>query len=381
MVSELISQRDFCTEAGTARFAARHSHGKAADAFNVAAQLTLSSLGIGTYLGASTDAADERYTAALVDAVRRGINVIDTASNYRCQRSERAVGQALQTLFASGEVFRSEILVASKAGFVSFDGCPPSDVASYMRKMTIDRGLCAELELSAGCHCIAPDFIDATLQTSLQNLNLSTIDVYFLHNPETQLQTLGKDDLDDRLRRAFERLELAADRGQIRVYGIATWSGLRAKPHERDHLSLERVLQCAHDVAGSRHRCRAVQLPMNLMMPEAFTLANQLVRGEMTTVLQAAQRLGLVVFGSGPLLQGKLAKRFPAHVPILHETFDAAATALQFARSLPGVTSTLVGMATMEHVVTNTALLSQPRAPQSWLTRAAQPDRQIGLVG
>lgn len=195
------------------------------------------------------------------------------------------------------------------------------------------------------------------------------------------MQTLGKDELDDRLRRAFERLELAADRGQIRVYGIATWSGLRAKPHERDHLSLERVLQCAHDVAGSRHRCRAIQLPMNLMMPEAFILNNQVVRGELMTLLQAAQRLGLVVFGSGPLLQGKLTKRWPAHVPVLHEDFDAAATALQFARSLPGVASTLVGMASLDHVAENTRLLSQPRAPQAWFARAAQPDRQFGLVG
>lgn len=372
MVSELVSQREYATEAGTARFARRHGQDRDPGAFNLAALLQLSSLGLGTYLGPATDAQDARYEAAVIEAVRRGINVLDTASNYRCGRSERAVGRALATLLESGEIFRSEVLIASKAGFVPFDGTSPVDPAGWLRDRTIGRGLCAEDELVACCHCMAPAYLTDTLQRSRAQLGLATIDVYFVHNPETQLQILALEQVEDRLRRAFEALEAAADRGEIRVYGVATWSGLRARPGERDHLSLERIVALAEQVAGLRHRCKAVQLPVNLAMPEAFVLQNQTVRGEAMTALQAAQRLGMLAFASGPLQQGRLAKLRPAHVAPLGE-LDPAGVALQFARSVPGVTSALVGMANPTHVTENTRLLGIPRAPSGWIERSAQP--------
>jgi len=143
MVSELVAQRAYATQAGTERFVQRHSHGKSADAYTKLEHLSLSSLGMGTYLGRADDAVDAAYHLAIVEAVRRGVNVIDTAANYRCQRSETVVGKALAELMASGEIFRSEVLVASKAGFVGFDGAPPADPMAYLRARTVDAGLCA----------------------------------------------------------------------------------------------------------------------------------------------------------------------------------------------------------------------------------------------
>lgn len=379
MLSDLIIHRPYATEAGTRRFADRHGHDKAADAFTLAGQLRLSSIGLGTYMGPSTDEADDAYTHAVIDGIRRGINVIDTASSYRCQRSERAVGRALRQLFADGELFRSEVLVTSKAGFVPFEGCPPPDISAYIRAITVERGLCVEDELMAGCHCMAGDYLTATLEQSRVNLGLETIDAYFVHNPETQLQTLDRATFRARIRDAFAALEAAADRGWIRVYGLATWSGLRAKVHERDHLSLAELVEIAEEVAGPRHRFKAVQVPLNLAMPEAYLVPNQLVRGAQLTVLQAAERLGLMVFASSPLHQGKLIRRQPAHIPELaadHHTAGLPPTlvrALQFTRSLPGVVSTLVGMGSPEHVGDNVRLLRIKRAPAAWLAEAAAP--------
>lgn len=383
MVSELVSQRAFATEAGTARYARRHGQGRDPSAFNHFGQLHLSSLGLGSYLGPLTDAQDEAYEAAVLEVVRRGVNVIDTASNYRCQRSERAIGKALATLLhepphslldppTRGEMYRSELLVASKAGFVPFDTDPPADPAEWFSAQTVGRGLCTADELVARCHCMAPAFITAALQQSRVNLGLAALDVYFVHNPETQLQILPLAVVEERLRRAFEALEAAVDRGEIRVYGIATWSGLRAQPGERDYLSLERVVRLAEEVAGLRHHCKAVQLPVSLAMPEACLLANQTVRGEAMTVLQAAQKLGLVTFASAPLHQGRLSQVRLGHVPGLLD-LDSAGLALQFARSVPGVASALVGMATQAHVLANTRLLDLPKAPEAWIERAAHP--------
>src|SRR5574342_61921 len=66
-------------------------------------ELWLSSIGIGTYLGDTTDSADRAYTEAIVAALRSGINVLDTAINYRHQRSERNIGEAMRQLISSGE--------------------------------------------------------------------------------------------------------------------------------------------------------------------------------------------------------------------------------------------------------------------------------------
>ena len=56
----------------------------------------VSSVGLGTYLGDATDAVDDRYREALGAGLEAGINLVDTAGNYRCGRSERIVGEALR---------------------------------------------------------------------------------------------------------------------------------------------------------------------------------------------------------------------------------------------------------------------------------------------
>lgn len=50
----------------------------------------------GTYLGEADEATDEKIIQAILQAVNRGVNVIDTAINYRGQRAERAVGKAVE---------------------------------------------------------------------------------------------------------------------------------------------------------------------------------------------------------------------------------------------------------------------------------------------
>jgi len=61
--------------------------------------LELSSVGLGTYLGPPDDATDfEVYNALKLLALSGGVNVVDTAINYRCQKAERTVGAALKTL-------------------------------------------------------------------------------------------------------------------------------------------------------------------------------------------------------------------------------------------------------------------------------------------
>src|SRR5436305_14563766 len=91
----------------------------------------VSSLGLGTYLGECDDSEDARYTSAIGAALERGVNLVDTAINYRCQRSERAVGAAIREAIASGVIKREEVVVCTKGGYIPLDGAPPPTKEAY----------------------------------------------------------------------------------------------------------------------------------------------------------------------------------------------------------------------------------------------------------
>jgi len=69
--------------------------------------------------------------------------------------------------------------------------------------------------------------LEDQLAHSLRNLGLDAIDIYYVHNPETQLEALGVSKFASRIRDAFEFLEKAVADGRIGCYGTATWNGYR----------------------------------------------------------------------------------------------------------------------------------------------------------
>ena len=122
--------RGYATDEGSALYKERFPKLKNSGHFrNVefAGGLTLSSIGLGTYLGEADDAADADYTDAITTALQSGINTLDTAINYRHQRSERNIGAALAKLVSAAEITREEVFISTKAGYLSFDGNMPAD--------------------------------------------------------------------------------------------------------------------------------------------------------------------------------------------------------------------------------------------------------------
>jgi aryl-alcohol dehydrogenase-like predicted oxidoreductase len=340
------------TAEGTARFrdaaAAARGHFR-----QVLGGLWISSLGIGTYLGRDDTRNDALYTESIRRALQLGINVIDTAINYRNQRSERAVGAALR---GTG-VVRDQIVLCSKGGYLPFDGGRPSDLRSYFEETFLRPGILKPEEIVDGCHSLAPRFLDDQMDRSRRNLGVECIDLYYLHNPETQLGEVPRVEFHRRLRAAFEALERACADGRIASYGAATWNGLRIDPGERKYLSLAELLEAARDAGGGAHHFRAIQVPFNIEMDEAVTFRNQGGR----TLLEAAHEGGVAVFTSASILQGRLAQHLPQPVrEVLGELRTDAQRALQFARSAPGVACALVGMKTPAHVDENAAVAKLP---------------------
>src|SRR5207249_8774575 len=120
---------------------------------------------------------------AIVRAVELGANVIDTAANYRFQRSERSVGAAIRELTARGFA-REEIVICTKGGYLPFDGAPPRDVRKYIEENFIETGIAGWDEVAGGSHCMTPSYLDNQLEQSLRNMKLSSVEVYYVHNPE-----------------------------------------------------------------------------------------------------------------------------------------------------------------------------------------------------
>lgn len=350
------------TPEGTRRFVKRQPENRQANYRQTVDNLLVSSIGLGTYLGDADDATDSAYEVALGEALAHGSNLIDCAINYRFQRSERTVGRWLAKTLAEGQIQRDEIVIATKGAFVPYDGGYPADPKRWVAEQFLTPGLAKPHEFAARYqHCMAPTYLEQMIAWSLRNLGIETIDIYYLHNPETQSIALSADTFRARLLDAFETLELAVDNRQLACYGIATWTAFRVLTNAPDYLSLNEIVSLATEVAGQAHHLRYLQLPYNLFMTEAFAFENQQVNEAFMSAIAAANELGLTVMISAPLMQGRLAN------PLMPELADVitgletdAQRALQFVRSSPGVTSVLVGMKSASHVQENLILTSIP---------------------
>ena len=341
----------------------------AADHFREAQHQQDSSVGIGTYLGNADEATDRSYTEAIVRAVEMGANVIDSAANYRFQRSERSIGAALGELQRRG-FDRDEIVICTKGGYLPFDGAPPRDVRRYIEENFIATRIAGWGDIAGGSHCMTPAYLENQMRQSFGNLGLDCLDVYYLHNPESQLSAVSPEEFSRRLRAAFEFLEEAVNDNRIKFYGVATWNGFRAEPDSEGYHSLEAMVDIARELAGDSHHFRFIQVPVNLAMPEALFFQNQKLGDEYVSVVEAAQSFGITVVASGSLLQGQAARGLPEAIrEALGSLATDAQTGIQFVRSAPGVTTALVGMSRVAHVEENLELLKVPTASQDDLIR------------
>lgn len=357
---------------GTTRYRERlERETSAANHFRLEQNLWLSSLGIGTYLGKPDAETDARYTEAVTRAVELGANVIDTAANYRFQRSERSIGAALQGLIENNTAARDEIVVCTKGGYIPFDTHAPAGqegVRRYIEETFVKTGVADFADIAGGSHCMTPKYLAHQIEQSLRNLNLTAIDVYYIHNPESQLGAVSPAEFETRLRAAFEWLERSVADGKIKNYGVATWNGFRVAANARGFHSLERMVELAREAGGDGHHFRFIQLPVNLAMPEALTLSNQTFQGAPVSVLEAARALEVTVVASASILQGKVARDLSGEIrePLGSLASDTL-TAIQFTRSTPGITTALVGMSRRAHVEENLRLARlAPARPEQY---------------
>jgi aryl-alcohol dehydrogenase-like predicted oxidoreductase len=149
---------------------------------------------------------------------------------------------------------------------------------------------------------------------------------------------------------------------------MATWNSFRDEPKAPGYISLKEMADIARDVAGDDHHFRFVQLPFNIAMPEALTRPNQMIDGKLVPMVQAARSLGIALVTSAALLQGQLTKNLPPFIAAALGRSENSSLALQFARSVPGLTTALVGMSRVRHVKSNAQLVEvEPASREQFL--------------
>jgi aryl-alcohol dehydrogenase-like predicted oxidoreductase len=347
---------------GTKNYRYKHIHKYASEHFRTNNELIVSSIGIGTYLGQDDEETNYQVTQAIIESVRQGINLIDSAIVYRQQQGERCIGKALPYLIESENISRNELIICTKGGFLTEE---TTEYLNWFNQHYVDNNnsQITTTDLVQNTHCIHPEYLQHQIDLSLDNLGVETIDIYYIHNPETQLLEISPDVFYQRLYLAFEVLESAVEAGKIATYGIATWEGLRVPPDHPQHLDLAKIKSIAAEVAGNKNdNFRFIQFPLNMGMLEALISPTQNVDGELVTVLEAGCNLGLSSIASASLYQAKVIGKIPesvAHTMGNNINSDSQ-RALQYTRSAPGLLSALVGMKKLEHIEENLKTQNYP---------------------
>ena len=348
----------FATPDGTANFAKRHTN-VAKNHFKNFSGLTLSSIGVGTYLGNPDDLTDSLVQEAIKTSVASGINVIDTAINYRAQKAERSVGKAISELVESGNIKREELFISTKNGYITNDGDVGEEFWMNIQNSLVKPGVIKSGDISSGYHCMTIPYLQDQLKRSMKNLGLDCIDLMYIHNAaEGQLQDISKEEFMKKLREVFAFYESQRNGGAIKYYGMATWECFRVPKDHPQYLSIYDIVKISKEVGGTDNGFRFIQLPYNMYLDQALTLKNQEIEGGQYSILESSVKLGIGVFASVPLMQSKLLA--PNVLPEFGGLSKPSHRAIQFVRSTPGIIAPLVGQKSQIHVQENLDLLATP---------------------
>jgi aryl-alcohol dehydrogenase-like predicted oxidoreductase len=339
------AQSNRATRLGTRRFAQRFPTADRTH-FRHVRGLTIGSIGIGTYLGSMSPGFDRKAHAAIISAVANGCNLIDTARNYRGGRSEIVVGNAIRALSAAGIAERNELIVCSKAGYVYEQDARLRAISAS----TVDTNI------------LSPVFLSSEIALSLDCTGLDSIDIYLLHNPELHLPKLGRRKFYSTLTSCFEILERYVNDKKLGMYGLACWSAFDHNSPEL--IDISKVMRAARLAGGNgRDNFGAIETPLN------WLYRNPVVARANTSLPKVCRENNLILIGSSPLLGGQFT-RLPSELgSAIPEKLTDAQRSIQFARSIPGVSATLVGMNRRDHIEENLRLRQVPVLRNSMVQR------------
>ncbi len=227
--------------------------------------LHVSEAGFGTYRISSES---EDHQLALVHAIKQGINLIDTSSNYGDGDAESVIGKVINQLISAQKIKREDVVIVSKGGYIQGDLYLKSQERKKKNQVIPEL-----VEYSKGLeHCIHPDFIAEQISASLNRLDLEYIDVYLLHNPEYYLMSQKLNDVPietarsefyRRINNAFKYLESEVKYGRIKYYGVSS-NTLPENNNSYNSVNIDQLVEIAKKIAVNNH-FKVIQFPLNLL--------------------------------------------------------------------------------------------------------------------
>ncbi|SFV59946.1 Aldo/keto oxidoreductase [hydrothermal vent metagenome] len=229
--------------------------------------------GFGTYRISDHNQA---HIDALIEAIRGGIKLIDTSTNYFDGGAERAIAKAFRHFDAA--VYES-VEIVSKFGYIQGSLLQEyKDTNSALHKLE-----CSVVEYAPDCyHSISKEFVHHQLTRSLERLQRESLGCYMIHNPEYYILDAIKkgvpkdeylDGMYEQIFEAFCALEEEVSRGRIKSYGIS--SNSFAKPSSLpDFLPYEDLTTLAHKAAkemgNQNNSFTTIELPINIAEKEGL---------------------------------------------------------------------------------------------------------------
>ena len=261
----------------------------------------VSLVGFGGYrIGLSSTLGHPECREALEYALNRGVNLIDTSSNYGNGQSELLVGQVLAKLISEGKVARENIVVVTKAGYVH-----GNTLEQVQQKERDGRTYDALFKFGSDLwYCLDPDFIVEQIERSRARLGIECLDVFLIHNPEYMLKAYeynnlamdqAQKDFYNQIQKCFAALESAVKKGHLRAYGVSS-NTLGASSEDPTAVSLSRLIEAARAVS-SDHSFRVMQCPLNWI--EVNPIAVESADADENT-LTLAQKSGIGVLVNRP---------------------------------------------------------------------------------
>jgi len=343
----------FCTPSGTRSYVSRYPSSMRHSFRLTPGSLQLSSIGIGTYLGDNALETDESVTDAIYSLLLSGINVIDTAPNYRNGSAERCIGNAIHRVVSEKAIQRQEFFICTKVGIV------PENLTSMLHEQSLLGGAAQWFIYDDG-YCFDTSYIDWQLNNSLSSLGVESLDCLFLHNLETLIHHLGAEAFLAQAAHLFMFLDKLVSSGKIKSYGIASWNAFRTLADLSFHIDLTGLFSCLSSAGVNMSNLRYLQLPLGAWGFEAFSVSSQrCFDGTPCSILRYALENDLSVFANSALLQGELLEYDLDDLPGV-AGHSKAQRAINLARSIPGVTSLLVGMKSQTSVLEATSLMNSP---------------------
>ncbi|HEY5649222.1 MAG TPA: aldo/keto reductase [Nitrospiria bacterium] len=229
------------------------------------------------------------HEQALRAYLKAGGNLIDTSANYTDGLSEQLIGKVLK------DTSREDVVVVTKAGYIQGRNMDLARNHDFPETVKYGEDL---------WHCIHPDFLDLQLKLSAERLQVETVNVFLLHNPEYFLSDKGRlgrvseadqDEFYRRIREAFLFLEEAVRGGRIQCYGISS-NHFGYPLSNPEAVKIDRCLSIAGEISAEHH-FQVVQFPLNLFEPGAALEKNN---GGLTA-LEFCGKNGIGVLTNRPL--------------------------------------------------------------------------------